>query len=209
MRIVSLLPGCTETVCALGRGDQLVGRSHQCDFPPAVRQLPVCTRPALNASASSREIDGQIKSLLAQALSLFRIDTRLLKALRPDLILTQSQCDGCAISLPEVEQALGEWTGAKPRILSLAPNKLADVWGDVLKVAEALGVSRRGAELVERFNHRLESIAARTRILSRRPSIACLEWLEPLMAAGNWVPELVESGGGLNLFGQAGHIRRG
>ena len=118
--------------------------------------------------------------------------------------MTQSQCEVCAVSLSEVEQAVGGWVGFQPRVLSFAPNALADVWNDVLKAAGALGVAERGEEVVARLKDRVESIAARTRHLPQRPSVACIEWLDPLMAAGNWVPELVELAGGLNLFGEGG-----
>ena len=203
-RIVSLLPGCTEIVCELGLRDHLVGRSHECDFPPAVRQLPVCTRPKLNVQASSLQIDRDVKALLQEALSIYQIDTGLLKQLRPDFILTQSQCKACAVSVSEVEQAVGGWSGVQPCILSLAPSTLADVWNDILKVANALGVAERGVEVVARLKDRVERIATRARHLPQRPSVACIEWLDPLMAAGNWVPELVELAGGRNLFGEAG-----
>jgi iron complex transport system substrate-binding protein len=203
-RIVSLLPSCTEIVCELGLSDQLVGRSHECDFPPDVRRLPVCTQAKLNVQASSLEIDREVRGLLQEALSIYQIDTCTLKQLRPDFILTQSQCNACAVSLSEVEQAVSRWGGFRPRILSLAPNTLADVWDDILKVADALGVAQRGAEVVERLKSRVQSTAARTRRLLQRPSVTCIEWLDPLMAAGNWVPELVELAGGKNLFGETG-----
>jgi iron complex transport system substrate-binding protein len=203
-RIVSLLPSCTEIVCKLGMRDQLVGRSHECDFPPAVRRLPACTQPKLNVQASSLELHREVKALLQEALSIYQIDTGLLKQLRPDFILTQSQCKACAVSLSEVEQAVGGWGSFQPRVLSLAPTHLADVWNDVLEVAGALGVAERGVEVVARLKDRVERIAARTRHLPQRPSVACIEWLDPLMAAGNWVPELVELAGGQNLFGEAG-----
>ena len=203
-RIVSLLPGCTEIVCELGLREQLVGRSHECDFLPAVRRLPACTRPKLNVQAASLQIDREVNALLQDALSIYQIDAGKLKQLRPDFILTQSQCEVCAVSLSEVEQAVGGWVGFQPRVLSFAPNALADVWNDVLKAAGALGVAERGEEVVARLKDRVESIAARTRHLPQRPSVACIEWLDPLMAAGNWVPELVELAGGLNLFGEGG-----
>jgi iron complex transport system substrate-binding protein len=203
-RIVSLLPSCTEIVCELGLRDQLVGRSHECDFPPAVRRLPACTQAKLNVQASSIEIDREVHAILQDALSIYQIDTGMLKQLRPDFILTQSQCEACAVSLSEVEQAVRGWGGFQPRVLSLAPNTLADVWNDILKVADALGVAERGAEVVARLEDRVERIAARTRHLPQRPSVACIEWLDPLMAAGNWVPELVELAGGRNLFGETG-----
>jgi iron complex transport system substrate-binding protein len=203
-RIVSLLPSCTEIVCALGLEQQLVGRSHECDFPPAIRHLPSCTESKLNTQTSSAGIDREVKSLLRNALSIYAVDTGSLRRLQPDIILTQSQCEVCAVSLPEVEQAVTEWAGHKPQIISLAPNSLADVWDDIPRVAGALGVPDRGVELVRKLKERVEKIAMLTRDLPRRPSVACIEWLEPLMAAGNWVPELVELAGGLNLFGEAG-----
>jgi len=203
-RIVSLLPSCTEIVCELGLSEQLVGRSHECDFPPAIRRLPVCTQPKLNVQGSSLQIDREVNALLQDALSIYQIDTGMLKQLRPDFILTQSQCKVCAVSLSDVEQAVSGWGGFQPRVLSLAPNALADVWNDILKVAGALGVSERGAEVVARLKDRVGRTAARTGHLPQRPSVACIEWMDPLMAAGNWVPELVELAGGLNLFGEAG-----
>lgn len=183
---------------------ELVGRSHECDFPPTVHHLPSCTESKLNTRTSSADIDREVKSLLRNALSIYVVDTGCLRQLRPDIILTQSQCEVCAVSLPEVEQAVSEWTGHKPRIISLAPNSLADVWDDILRVAGALNVSERGVEVVRQLKNRVEQIARLTRGLSRPPSVACIEWLDPLMAAGNWVPELVELAGGLNLFGEAG-----
>ena len=203
-RIISLLPSCTEIVCALDAGDRLVGRSHECDFPPEIRRLPVCTAPKLDAQATSAEIDRQVKDLLQQAVSIYRIDLEKLKELQPDLILTQAQCEVCAVSLPEVEQAVAQWTGGRPQILSLSPDRLADIWDDIRRVAEALDVSENGRELLRSLKNRCVNVIEKACIIKRPPSVACIEWIEPLMAAGNWIPELVELAGGLNLFGEAG-----
>ncbi|MGH7433336.1 MAG: cobalamin-binding protein [Candidatus Methylomirabilales bacterium] len=201
-RIVSLIPSTTEIVCALGSEEQLVGRSHECDFPEWVRRLPVCTEPKFTPDGSSYEIDHRIKAILHQALSVYRVHGDILKELQPDLILTQSQCEVCAVSLRDVEEAVGEWLGLRPQILSLEPKTLADVWANIGRVAEALGVPERGAELVKSLKQRVFGIAAMARTLSPGPTVACIEWIDPLMAAGNWMPELVEMAGGFNLFGE-------
>ena len=150
-RIVSLLPSCTEIVCALGFEDCLVGQSHECDFPPSVRNLPACTASKISSAASSGEIDREVKSLLHQALSLYAIDTAKLRELQPDYILTQAQCAVCAVSLAEVEQAVGEWTGKRPRLISLSPQRLVDLWENIREVAETLGAVESGRELLQQL----------------------------------------------------------
>jgi iron complex transport system substrate-binding protein len=204
VRLVSLLPSATEIVCALGLDDQLVGRSHECDYPPEVKRLPVCTSSKLDLASDSHQIDRQVKVLLQRALSLYHIDTATLKALQPDVILTQSQCEVCAVTSNDLEEALGDWIGSRPLILSLAPTRLAEVWNNIREVAERLDVPNRGTALAGRLEGRVEAIAAKARAAASLPSVACIEWLDPLMAAGNWVPELVEGAGGLNLFGEPG-----
>jgi iron complex transport system substrate-binding protein len=203
-KIVSLLPSATEIVCALGCRKQLVGRSHECDFPPEVSGLPSCTESKLDAARSSGEIDRQVKSLLQDALSIYRVDVARLRGLRPDIILTQAQCEVCAVSLLDVERAVTEWTETQPRVISLSPQRLVDVWSDILTVAQALDVEERGKALVKQLKNRVADVLMKTAQVKRPPSVACIEWLEPLMAAGNWVPELVELAGGLNVFGEAG-----
>jgi iron complex transport system substrate-binding protein len=203
-RIVSLICSATEIACALGFEADLVGRSHECDFPPSVARLPVCTAPKFNIHGTSAAIDRGVKQLLQDATSVYHVDAELLQALAPDVILTQSQCEACAVSLKDVEQAVCSWPGKRARIVSLQPNDLADVWADIGRVAEALGARDRGATLKAELQGRVEAIGRRAAGLSERPSVACLEWIDPLMAAGNWVPELVARAGGVNLFGTAG-----
>src|SRR5262249_51268180 len=150
-RIVSLIASATEIVCALGFEDQLVGRSHECDFPESVKRLPGCTEPKFDVHGSSRDIDERVKATLQEAASVYRIHADVLKQLRPDVLVTQSQCDVCAVSLRDVEDALCSWLESQPRVVSLAPNNLADVWDDLRRVAEALDVPERGQALVDRF----------------------------------------------------------
>jgi iron complex transport system substrate-binding protein len=203
-RIVSLLPACTEIVCALGAASRLVGRSHECDYPPEVSALPVCTAPKLESTASSGEIDRQVKALLQEAVSIYRIDTGKLAELRPDIILTQAQCEVCAVSLPEVEQAVCQWVGRHIQIVSLSPKRLADIWEDIRRVADALDLGEPGREFLRSLKNRVVGIIEKTCVMKNRPSVACIEWIEPLMAAGNWVPELVDLAGGTNVAGEAG-----
>ncbi len=202
-RIVTMIASATEIVCALGCEADLVARSHECDFPKSVLCLPVCTAPRFDVHGSSLEIDQRVKALVGDATSIYRVDADMLRELRPDVIVTQSHCEVCAVSEKDVEQAMCAWLGNKPRIVSLAPNNLADVWQSIRNVADALGVSSTGAALVQQLERRVEAIAAKARS-QNRPTVACLEWVDPLMAAGNWVPELVELAGGQNLFGAAG-----
>ncbi|MBI4575600.1 MAG: cobalamin-binding protein [Planctomycetes bacterium] len=204
MRIVSLIASSTEIVCALGLGDQLVARSHECDYPEWVRHLPAVTEPKFPTEGTSLEIDGRVKAIVEDGLSVYRVHADRLRALAPDVIVTQSQCEVCAVSEKDVQEATGDWLGCRPRIISLAPDALAHVWRDICRVASTLGVPERGEALVRRLEDRIGAIAARAHTLTARPTVACIEWIEPLMAAGNWVPELVERAGGVNLFGEVG-----
>lgn len=203
-RIVSLIASATEIVCALGFRDQLVGRSHECDYPPSVMGLPVCTEPKFPTAGSSREIDERVKTILRDALSVYRVHADRLRELQPDVIVTQSHCQVCAVSLADVEQALHDWLGTRPRLVSLEPNTLADVWESIAQVARALDAPERGTQLVEHLKERITAIAEQAQALSDNPTVAYIEWIEPLMAGGNWMPELIELAGGINLFGVAG-----
>ena len=203
-RIVSLIASSTEIVCALGFGDDLVGRSHECDFPEWVGRLPVVTAPKFPTDGTSYEIDQRVKAILAEGLSVYRVDGDGLRALRPDVIVTQSQCEVCAVSLRDVEEAVCEWLESRPQIVSLEPNALVDVWNDIGKVASALAAEDRGRALVSSLRALIDAIASRARSLGERPSVAVVEWIDPLMAGGNWMPELIDMAGGVNLFGEAG-----
>jgi iron complex transport system substrate-binding protein len=202
-RIISLLPSATEMVCALGCGAQLVGRSHACDFPAEVHHLPVCTEAPLPPATTSRPFSGTSPDLQAPTLSPFHLDLQRLHELQPDLILTQAMCDLCAISEAEVARALGHWPGPPPQLLSFTPHRLAGVWEDFLRLAAALGVAAPGKEILRALKLRCVDVIERACLLPR-PTVACLEWLDPLMGAGHWMPELVELAGGKNLFGTAG-----
>ena len=203
MRIASLLPSSTEIVCALGFESALVARSHECDYPAAVRSLPAVTAPKFNPDGRSYEIDQRVKAILQEATSVYRIDADLLKTLAPDVIVTQAQCEVCAVSLAEVERVACEFLDVPARIISLEPNALADVFADFQRVADALGAPERGRALVTALRTRMAAIAERAAPLPK-PTVATIEWIEPLMSAGNWMPELVEMAGGDNLFGVAG-----
>ena len=190
-------------MCALGQEAALVGRSHECDWPPSVRRLPAVSRPAFPTAGSSRAVDLALKERLSRALSVYEVDPALLKALRPDLVITQTQCEVCAVSPADVERAVCELLDRPGRILALEPNGLDDVWTDIGRVAEALGVPEAGAALVAALRGRVDAIGRRASALGARPRVAVVEWIEPLMAAGNWMPELVGLAGGTNLFGEA------
>ncbi len=205
MRIVSLIPSATEIVCALGAREELVARSHECDFPVGVEVLPVVTSSKIALDGTGYQINQRISAIVSEGVSVYRVDAAALDALRPDVIITQAQCEVCAVSLRDVEAAVCQMVTSRPRIVALEPNSLDDVWRDIGRVADALGVGERGRSVVDELRARMAAVAA-TRFSTRptRPSLACIEWVEPLMAAGNWMPTLVEWAGGRNLFGDAG-----
>ncbi|MBM3775337.1 MAG: hypothetical protein FJW37_09270 [Acidobacteria bacterium] len=199
-----MIASATEIVHALGELPNLAGRSHECDFPPEVLGLPVVTAPRITVSASSAEIDRQVREKLAEAVSIYEVLDGALERLRPTHILTQVQCEVCAVSLADVERSIAARLPGPPRVVSLSPNSLADIWDDIARVAAALGIPERGQRLVARLAGEIEEVSRRASALRRRPPVACLEWLEPLMAAGNWTPELVSLAGGVPVFGEPG-----
>jgi iron complex transport system substrate-binding protein len=202
IRIASFIASATEIVHSLGLMDCLVGRSHECDFPPGIEHLPCCTRPKIEVSGNSLEIDRQVKANLTNALSIYEVLDDVLERLQPTHILTQTQCEVCAVSLKDVERSVAMRLASQPKIVSLQPNCLADIWQDIRRVAESVDMAERGEQVIGELQARMRQIT--TGATDRKPRVACIEWLSPLMAAGNWVPELVEMAGGVNLFGEAG-----
>ena len=209
MRIVSLIASSTEIIHALGLGEYMVGRSHECDYPLSVKSLPVCTEPKFAVDGSSYQIDQRVKAILQESLSVYKVDAQMLDDLSPTHIITQAQCDVCAVSLKDVEAAACEMVKSHPQILSLEPNCLEDYFSDLLKVGRALDCEDRAQALIDSDRRRIEKIrssaagALEKKLIAPR-TVAVIEWIEPLMAAGNWMPELVEICAGINLFGTAG-----
>jgi iron complex transport system substrate-binding protein len=204
VRIVSLIASATEMVHALGLGEFQVGRSHECDYPPRVLDLPVCTAPVFDIHGDSREIDRRVKETLATAESVYRVFDEALERLQPTHIVTQTQCKVCAVSLSDVERALSSRFSTRPEVVALEPNSLAEIYRDVFRLARACGVDDRGKKLVDEIQAEMAEISAVARATGRRPRVINVEWQEPLMAAGNWIPELTEMLGAVNLFGVAG-----
>lgn len=203
LRIVSLLPAATEIVAALGFQDNLVGRSHECDYPANVTRLPVCTRALVKPDGSSAEIDAQVKNALKNALAIYEVLRDELVRLQPDVIVTQDQCEVCAVALPDVEAAVCELLGTETKIVSLNPEGLDKVYEDIARVATALDAEKAGEVLISNMQNGFRAVQDRTRDKTR-PAVACIEWADPLMAAGNWVPTLVDIAGGRDTFGTAG-----
>ncbi len=204
-RIVSLIASATEIVHALGLGEYQVGRSHECDYPTEVQSLPVCTEPTFPVNGSSAEIDRQVKDKLASELSIYEVFAPVIEDLKPTHIITQTQCKVCAVSLEDVERALAQSVSSRPRVVSLEPNCLHDIFNDIRRVAAACEIAGAGDDLVDYLRGGIQAISAIAFSSSApRPRVFCIEWHQPLMAAGNWVPELVELANAVNLSGTPG-----
>lgn len=203
-RVVSLIASSTEMVCALGCGDRLVGRSHECDHPGWVRRLPAVTAPKFATDGHSYDIDQRVRAIVEQGVSVYAVDAPALTALAPDVILTQTQCEVCAVSARDLEEAACALMPSQPRIVALEPNAIADLWRDFERIAEALDVVPRGAAVIGALRERMDVIAAHAASLRHRPRVACIEWIDPLMVAGNWTPELIALAGGEDVLGTPG-----
>ncbi len=204
LKIVSLLPAVTEIVCALGLEQSLVGRSHECDYPVSVKHLPVCSEANIPNNLSSAAIDVKVKEILADALSVYTVKREVIKELAPDVVITQAQCEVCAVSLAEVEAALENYLDKDARIVSLQPNSLDDIFNDIKTVAAALKAEDEGSKVIEELQERVDIIRHKLKFIENKPTIACIEWLEPMMLSGNWIPELVGIAGGTSILTEAG-----
>ena len=203
-RIVSLIPSATEIVAALGYEPLLVGRSHECDYPVTVGRLAVCSEPRIDVSGTSRQIDKAVLAAVREALSVYRVFGEELRRLRPTIVITQTQCDVCAVNLRDVEAAVCEFVDSKPSIVALEPMALADIWSDIVRVADAIGDPLAGQRLVAGLKQRLDALSTHTSERAPPPTVACIEWLDPLMSAGNWIPELVDRAGGQPILCERG-----
>src|SRR5580692_1557188 len=226
MRIVSLLPSATEILYALGVGDQVVGITHECDFPPEAAGKPALIKPRVDPTAAPAEIDRQVSELVARGESIYAVDADLLASLAPDLIVTQDLCHVCAASPDDLATALSRFS-RPPRVLTLTPHSLDDVWQDIIRAGDATNTRPRAESLAAELKATVQAVASITALTNVRassaaqaaasaapqtvarsairPRVACLEWLDPLYVGGHWVPEMVAIAGGEDVLGRAGH----
>lgn len=202
MRIVSLVPSATEILFALGLGDEVIAVTHECDFPPAARELPVVTRDALPHDLTAGQIDAAVRARTDQGEAIYELDAEALHELRPDLIVTQALCAVCAVSFEDV-RAIAEQLESRPQVVSLDPHTLGEVLGDVRTLAEATGRRDAGVELVNEAAARIDRVRLAVRDC-RRPRVAALEWLDPVYVAGHWTPQMIEYAGGIDVLGMPG-----
>ena len=203
-KIVTLIPSATEIVAFLGEKEFIVGRSHECDYPKDLSKIPKLTSPKIDVDGTSGKIHEQINIILEKSLSVYKVDIEKLKKLNPDFIVTQAHCEVCAVSFSEVQSIAKEHLGKNIKIISLQPNSLKEVFEDIRRVAKDLRVNNDdNDQLIKNLETRLKSIKNKTE-KNKKPKIACIEWIDPLMAAGNWIPEMVHISGGVDIFGKRG-----
>ncbi len=203
MRLVSLLPSATEILVKLGLEKNLVGVSHECDYPETVQSLPRLTSTRANPSLDSAGIHNSVLEVMKNAVSVYDLDVELLKSLKPDFIVTQDLCDVCAVSFSQVEEACRELLDCK--IISLRPKKLGDVWSDVLRTAETLDVKQKGHQFQEEVDERVQAV--RDRLVdwgNERPKILTIEWIDPIYVGGMWLPEMIHIAGGQVCIAESG-----
>ncbi len=213
MRIVSLLPAATEWICEFEGAADLVGRSHECDYPPEIQDRPVVTAPTYDAEADSAAIDDAVQEKVQEGLSLYDVNLERLRELDPDLIVTQDQCEVCAVSQTELEASLADWTGADLTIFSMKPQTLKEVLDEALRLGKAMNRVDRAMQVLANLETGLRGLrdqlgVDRTTNPQSVPSVACIEWMEPLMVAGHWMPDVVTMAGGRAVMGTAGEPTR-
>ena len=203
-KIVTLIPSATEIVAFLGEKEFIIGRSHECDYPNDLNKIPKLTSPKIDVDGTSGQIHKQIGIILERSLSVYKVDIEKLKKLNPDFIVTQAHCEVCAVSFSEVEFIAKEHLGKNTKIISLQPNTLNEVFDDIRRVARDLKIDNDdNNQLIKNLETRLKNIKNKTEKY-KKPKIACIEWIDPLMAAGNWIPEMVQISGGEDVFGKKG-----
>lgn len=207
MRIVSLLPSATEIVCQLGLGDDLVGVTHECDYPSFVQALPKVTRTLIPHDATSHEIDGLVRERLKSQKALYSLDMPILEQLRPELLVTQALCDVCAVAEEEVTAAACSLPG-KPKVVNLEPMRLSEVFDCIRLVGDAAGISDRADRVITQLQARVDRVAQRNAQLKYRPRVVLLEWVDPPFCSGHWSPELVRIAGGVEAIGREGERSR-
>ena len=202
MKIVSLLPSATEIICTMGLREQLVGVTHECDYPPSVRGLPVVTRSLIPKGLGSREIDDMVRSQLSSEQALYSLRQDVLAQLQPDLIVSQALCDVCAVASEEVERVACELPG-RPRVINLEPARLEEVFATITLVGDAAGQPALARRTVNALQKRVDAVCRRSASIAaaQRPRVAMLEWLDPLFNAGHWTPQLVAMAGGTDCLG--------
>ena len=208
MRICSLLPSATEVIAALGLSDELVGISHECDYPPSVKNVPIMVEPMIPPHGlSSDDIDRHVSQLVASGQRLYRLNEHLLRQAQPDLILSQDLCHVCAVTPDQLHDALCSMP-RQPTVLTLNPGTVHDVIDDVVRIGDAAGRPVEGHRLAAQLRDRLEAIRIRFQGIAHRPRVVCIEWLSPLYVAGHWVPEMVQLAGGQAVLSQPGSSSR-
>jgi iron complex transport system substrate-binding protein len=202
--IISLLPAATEIVCALGAAARLAGVSHQCDHPACVTRLPVVTRSHMAGAATGAAIHQRVRDIIERGLALYTVDADKLREISPAVVVTQTQCHVCAASPEDLNRALEEWTGAAPQVVSLEALTLEGVLDDILAVGSALGPDAEARVLTDRIRQRIDDIRRRAAQCRTAPRVGVLEWLSPLMAGGNWMPEMLRIAGCEPVWGREG-----
>jgi iron complex transport system substrate-binding protein len=202
MRIVSLVPSATEMLFALGLGSDLIAVTHECDYPPAARELPKITRDVLPHGLSAAQIDAAVKERTLAGRSIYELDTEMLRDLRPDLIVTQALCAVCAVSYDDV-RTIADELDPRPDVIALDPHTIGEVLGDARTLAQATERRDAAVDLVRDASDRIDRIRLAVRG-ARRPRVVALEWLDPPFAAGHWTPQLIDYAGGEDVLGFAG-----